>query len=143
MPPAVRMYRSGGPALVYCSLTPALRSSHTPRVADFEAPEQSMTVQPAESSAPSDRAVVARTFRRYEQEVAEAVTDTFLARHLDWVARYGERARQAGIEDARFHVQFLGAAIESDSRPAFRDYVRWTTGYSRLEALSPCSCGRT
>jgi len=60
--------------------------------------------------------------------MAEAVTDAFLARHPDWLTRYGDRARAAGIEDARFHIQFLAAAIESDSPAAFRDYVEWTTG---------------
>ena len=94
-----------------------------------------MAVSPAEANAPPDRAALGRTFRRYEQTVAEAVTDAFLGRHPDWVARYGERARQAGIEDARYHVQFLGAAIESDSRPAFRDYVRWTTGVLKARGI--------
>ncbi len=55
------------------------------------------------------------------------MTDAFLERHPDWVTRYGDRARAAGIEDARFHVQFLAAAIENDSPAAFSDYVRWTT----------------
>lgn len=68
-----------------------------------------------------------RTLRREEQHIAEAVTDAFLKRHPDWVTRYGDRARSAGIEDARFHVQFLAAAIENDSPAAFSDYVQWTT----------------
>ena len=68
-----------------------------------------------------------RALRRSEQLIAETVTDAFLARHPDWVARYGDLARIRGIEDARFHVQFLGGAIESDSPAAFADYVRWTT----------------
>jgi methanogenic corrinoid protein MtbC1 len=79
----------------------------------------------AEAIAAPDRTAVTRTLRRYEQAVAEAVTDTFLERHPDWVTRYGDRGRVAGIEDARFHVQFLTAAIERDSRAAFRDYVQW------------------
>ena len=94
-----------------------------------------MAVPPALGSAPPDRAALGRTFRRYEQTVAEAVTDAFLVRHPDWVVRYGDRARQAGIEDARFHVQFLGAAIENDSRPAFRDYVQWTTGVLKARGI--------
>ena len=61
------------------------------------------------------------------RRLAEAVTDAFLVRHPDWVTRYGERARTAGIEDARFHVQFLTAAIERGSPAAFRDYVQWAT----------------
>lgn len=70
---------------------------------------------------------LSRVLRREEQHIAEAVTDVFLTRHPDWVTRYGDRARSAGIEDARFHVQFLAAAIENDSPAAFRDYVQWTT----------------
>ena len=74
----------------------------------------------------SKHSALVRTLRRQEHAIAEAVTDAFLTRHADWVTRYGERARVAGIEDARFHVQFLCAAIESDSPGAFEDYVRWT-----------------
>ena len=84
-----------------------------------------------------DRAALGRTFRRYEQAVAEAVTDGFLVRHPDWITRFGERARQAGIEDARFHVQFLGAAIEGGSPAAFRDYVQWTTGVLKARGIEP------
>ena len=68
-----------------------------------------------------------RALRREEQHIAEAVTDAFLKHHPDWVTRYGDRARSAGIEDARFHVQFLAAAIENNSAAAFRDYLQWTT----------------
>ena len=70
---------------------------------------------------------LARALRRQEHAIAEAVTDAFLARHPDWVTRYGDRARAAGIEDARYHVQFLSAAIEGDSPRAFESYVQWTT----------------
>ena len=72
-----------------------------------------------------DHSAISRTLRRHEQALAEAVTDAFLLKHPDWITRYGDRARQAGIEDARFHVQFLTAAVERDSRDAFRDYVQW------------------
>ena len=70
---------------------------------------------------------IVRVLRRHEQAIAETVTDAFLARHPDWVTRYGDRARTAGIEDARFHVQFLASAIDHDSPSAFEAYVRWTT----------------
>lgn len=71
---------------------------------------------------------IAQLLRRHENTIAESVTDAFLRRHPDWLERYGERARTAGVEDARFHVQFLSGAIETDSPEAFADYVRWTTG---------------
>jgi len=57
-----------------------------------------------------------------------SVTDEFLRRHPDWVARYGERARRHGVEDAGYHVEFLAAAVEAGSLPAFEEYVRWTAG---------------
>lgn len=76
---------------------------------------------------PTANATIVRTLRRSEQSMAEAVTDAFLQRHPDWVARYGEIATIRGIEDARFHVQFLASAIESDAPAAFAEYVRWTT----------------
>lgn len=71
---------------------------------------------------------IAQLLRRHENSIAESVTETFLRRHPDWLERYGDRARTAGVEDARFHVQFLSGAIETDSPDAFADYVRWTTG---------------
>lgn len=71
---------------------------------------------------------IARLLRRHENTIAESVTDAFLRRHPDWLERYGERARTAGIDDARFHVQFLSGAIETNSPEAFADYVRWATG---------------
>lgn len=70
---------------------------------------------------------IAQVLRRHEQALAERITDAFLDRHPDWITRYGDLARTRGIEDARFHLQFLGGAIESGSADAFRDYVHWTT----------------
>ena len=60
--------------------------------------------------------------------VADAVTGTFLARHPDWLDRYGERARLRGVEDARHHIDFVAAAIEIDDPASFADYARWCRG---------------
>lgn len=57
--------------------------------------------------------------------VAEAVTEEFFRRHPDWADRYGEQGRQRGVEDARFHVDFLTGAIVAGEPRAFRDYVQW------------------
>lgn len=57
--------------------------------------------------------------------VANAVTDTFLSRHHDWVARYGDRANTHGVKDARHHIDFLQAAVELDDPTTFRDYALW------------------
>jgi MerR family transcriptional regulator, light-induced transcriptional regulator len=76
----------------------------------------------------ADRLALARHLRDRKERIAESVTDDFLRRHPDWVTRYGERARRHGIEDAAYHIEFLAAAVEADSVPAFEDYVRWTAG---------------
>lgn len=69
---------------------------------------------------------MARALREQKHKVAVEVTESFLRRHPDWLTRYGERARTAGIEDATYHVEFLATAVEAGSPAAFTDYVRWT-----------------
>jgi MerR family transcriptional regulator, light-induced transcriptional regulator len=68
---------------------------------------------------------LAEHLRRRRDTTAEIVTAEFLERHPAWLERYGERARVHGIQDARFHVDFLAAAIEAGSLDAFRDYGGW------------------
>jgi MerR family transcriptional regulator, light-induced transcriptional regulator len=72
------------------------------------------------------RRAVADTLRAQRDEIAVLATAEFLDRHPDWLARYGERARRFGVEDARFHVDFLAGAVQSGSEAAFVDYARWT-----------------
>jgi MerR family transcriptional regulator, light-induced transcriptional regulator len=71
------------------------------------------------------RVSLAERLRSFRQAVAEEVTEEFLRRHPDWVERYGQRARQLGIEDAGYHLDFLAGAVEAGSAPAFADYTRW------------------
>jgi hypothetical protein len=65
------------------------------------------------------------------------VTDEFLRRHPDWVARYGELARKRGIEDAGFHVDVLAGALETGSPAAFCDYARWCSRLLRSRKIAP------
>lgn len=65
--------------------------------------------------------------RALRQTAASAATEAFLQAHPDWLARYGDRARTAGVEDGAFHVDFLAGAIESGSPEAFAEYARWTS----------------
>jgi methanogenic corrinoid protein MtbC1 len=58
--------------------------------------------------------------------VAETVTEEFFVRHPDWLARYGERGRRLGIEDAIYHQRYLACAIEAGDIAPFADYARWT-----------------
>ncbi len=78
----------------------------------------------------------ARLIRVHEQAVSQEVTEAFLERRPEFLTRFGDRARTAGIEDARFHVQFLSAAVESDTPDGFRDYVRWTTRVLEARGIS-------
>ncbi len=74
----------------------------------------------------SQRTTLAEKLRGLKQAVAVAVTDEFFVRHPDWVARYGERGRKHGIDDACFHIDFLAGAVESGTHAPFEDYARWT-----------------
>ena len=70
-------------------------------------------------------------------QLAEAVTDEFLTRHADWVARYGARAREFGIQDARYHIDFLRGAVEAGSVEAFRQYAAWAAGVLAARGILP------
>jgi len=73
-----------------------------------------------------ERVALADKLRYLKPAIAELVTTEFFQRHPDWVARYGERGRKLGIEDACFHLDFLAGALEAGSVTPFEDYVRWT-----------------
>lgn len=42
--------------------------------------------------------------------------------------KYGETGRRKGLEDAKYHFQFLAEAIESGNPSIFLDYVQWLKG---------------
>lgn len=73
-----------------------------------------------------ERRSLAERVRALAVSVPAEVTEQFLRRHPDWIAKYGERARVLGLEDARYHLTFLSAALESGSPAAFAEYARWT-----------------
>lgn len=83
----------------------------------------------------SERVLFSDKLRTLKQSVAEAVTEEFFRGHPDWSARYGERGRQRGIEDALYHVDFLAGAIEAGSDAPFKDYARWTAGVLRARGI--------
>ncbi|MBA2378709.1 MAG: hypothetical protein H0V76_03940 [Blastocatellia bacterium] len=69
--------------------------------------------------------------------VAQSVTDQFLLRHPDWVTRYGDAGRVRGIEDAKYHIDFLSSSIESGSTAPFEDYARWTSRMLASRGIDP------
>lgn len=74
----------------------------------------------------SERAALAEKILTTRQQVAEVVTEEFFVRHPDWLARYGERGRRLGIEDANYHQSYLACAIEAGATAPFAEYARWT-----------------
>ncbi len=83
------------------------------------------------------RFALADGIRSLAAVVPGEVTEAFLERHPDWLTRFGERARTAGLEDARYHVLFLAAAVEADTPAAYADYVRWTAGVLAARGIAP------
>lgn len=85
----------------------------------------------------NERIQLAEKLERLKQPVAEAVTEEFFVRHPDWLARYGERGRKHGIEDALFHQSYLSSAIESGSVEPFAAYARWTVAVLQARNIAP------
>lgn len=83
------------------------------------------------------RAFLAERLRVLSAEVAADVTDAFLRAHPDWVARYGDRARLLGIEDAKYHVSFLAGTLEAGAPAAFSEYARWTARVLSARGIAP------
>lgn len=83
------------------------------------------------------RFALADGIRSLATVVAGEVTEAFLERHPDWLTRFGERARTAGLEDARYHVLFLAAAVEANTPASYADYVRWTAGVLASRGIAP------
>jgi MerR family transcriptional regulator, light-induced transcriptional regulator len=57
--------------------------------------------------------------------LAQEIADQHLARHPEHFARYGAIGMQRCREDARFHLQYLAAALSASSEAIFLDYVGW------------------
>ena len=72
------------------------------------------------------RAALAEKILSTREQVAKAVTEEFFQRHPDWLARYGERGRRLGVEDAIYHQSYLASAIQAGTAAPFVDYIRWT-----------------
>ena len=83
------------------------------------------------------RRAITRQLRADAQPIAEAITDEFLARHPDWIERYGALARTRGLEDAHFHIEFLIGALLAGEASSFARYARWTGGVLGSRGIGP------
>jgi MerR family transcriptional regulator, light-induced transcriptional regulator len=83
-----------------------------------------------------DGTALGERLQQLKPQVAEQVTQVFLERHPEWLSKYGERARKFGIEDARFHLDFLRGAVEARSIRAFEDYCEWAAGLLKARSIA-------
>ena len=89
------------------------------------------------AGSPSALASAAALLMREKHTIAVASTERFLADNPDWVERYGSRAYDFGVEDARFHIDFLVAALEAECPEAFADYARWAAAMLASRGILP------
>ncbi len=95
-----------------------------------------MNDSPQRDLPPYDRTALGDRLQQLTPEIAEQVTRAFLERHPEWLSKYGERARKFGIEDARFHIDFLRGAVEAGSVQAFEDYCEWAARLLQSRAVA-------
>ncbi len=88
---------------------------------------------------PSDEYVpgLSRRIAAASEAVSEVVTNQLFLDHPHWKQLYSRRGRECCVEDVRFHLQFLAAAIESRSREAFADYMRWSERVLQSRSVPP------
>ena len=83
------------------------------------------------------RRAITRQLRVEAQVIAEAITAEFLARHPDWIERYGDLARVRGLEDAHFHIEFLIGALLAGETSSFERYALWTSSVLSSRGIAP------
>lgn len=68
---------------------------------------------------------LADQIRAQKDPLSRRLSDELYLRHPEWLAHFGELGKKKCFEDTGIHLEFLAAAIESDSTAAFEDYARW------------------
>ena len=74
---------------------------------------------------PAGREAMAAELRGASALIAEAVVEAMDAARPDMLARYGASARRRCVEDTRFHLEHLAAALEVGDPGEFLAYRRW------------------
>jgi len=66
-------------------------------------------------------------FSRHDlDELAARIADRQFREQPEIFARYPAAGRKRCLEDARFHLRYLAAALDADSLGMFLDYIGWT-----------------
>ena len=69
---------------------------------------------------------VAETLFQRKGELAARVAEKHLAKNPSFVDRFGATGRIRCIEDAEFHLRYLGHAVALDTPALFTAYTQWT-----------------
>lgn len=85
----------------------------------------------------AERRAIAAEMRALAPTIARQVTEEFFRRYPAWLEHYGLVGVERGVEDARFHIQFLAAAIETGNPHAFTDYLRWAARVLSARHIEP------
>jgi methanogenic corrinoid protein MtbC1 len=96
-----------------------------------------MTLSPVPELSGQERLRLGDKLRTHKKSLAQRVTDEFIRCHPEWIVRFGEDGRTSCSEDAGFHIDYLAAAIESNSAAAFEDYSCWLARMLRSRDISP------
>lgn len=59
------------------------------------------------------------------RELALRITDAHLQRNPEFISRFGEKGRTRCLEDADFHLQYLGHALQLATPALFVAYIQW------------------
>ena len=73
----------------------------------------------------SPHAQVAGNIFSRRRELALRITEAHLQRHPEFVTRFGEAGRARCLEDADFHLQYLGHALQLATPALFVAYIQW------------------
>jgi MerR family transcriptional regulator, light-induced transcriptional regulator len=68
-------------------------------------------------------------------EAADWITEQIYVRYAEVLSPFGARGRFQTRQDLRYHVEFLGAAVEVRAPGYFTDYVLWLAGVLRARGV--------
>lgn len=73
----------------------------------------------------STHATIAGNIFSRRGDLALRITDAHLQRHPEFLSRFGESGRARCLEDADFHLQYLGHSLQLAAPSLFVTYIQW------------------
>jgi len=79
----------------------------------------------------------AESLRAQEAALAQTLVERQFARSPQLAARYGAAGRRRCLEDASYHLSFLGPALELGHPEMFADYIAWVKVMLAARGIPP------